>query len=44
MKKDRKDTKCKCGGVYEERSLMDDWDGVVTCTKCDKQIERWSKK
>lgn len=42
--KDRKGKKCECGGRFEERSLWDDWDGTVTCSKCAKVVKRWQRE
>ena len=31
-----------CGeGTYEQTLITDDWDGVLHCTKCNKQVPRW---
>lgn len=34
--------KCGCcgNGTYRETSLYDDWEGMVTCTKCGDRVKR----
>jgi hypothetical protein len=36
----KKCTKCN-KGKYHETSHMDDMDGVLHCTKCNHQVDRW---
>ncbi len=31
-----------CGGIFQETSIHDDWDGVLHCTKCNKEV--WSRQ
>lgn len=33
-----------CSGVYKETTLLDDRDGVLHCTKCNKEIKRYRKR
>lgn len=35
---------CTCGGIYSESSIQDDMHGLLHCSKCNKQIERWKGK
>lgn len=43
--KDMMSEKCsKCeDGTYEEAGFHDDMDGVLHCTKCNKEVKRWKK-
>ncbi len=43
---DNKGSDCKdCdGGFYEETSMQDGLDGIVSCNGCNKRIKRYSKK
>ena len=34
-----KNKKCKCGGKFQELSIYDDWDGKVTCNKCNMRVD-----
>jgi hypothetical protein len=34
-----KGKKCKCGGKFQELSIYDDWDGKVTCNKCNIRVD-----
>ena len=34
-----KGKKCKCGGKFQELSIYDDWDGKVTCNKCNTRVD-----
>lgn len=45
MKKDMKNRPCmKCSkGLYVERSVHDDWEGVLHCDKCGHKINRYPK-
>ena len=30
-----------CGGKFQETSIRDDWDGVLHCTKCKMEVDRY---
>ena len=40
---DVKGKKCETcrKGIYKETSLMDDWNGTLHCSKCDKKVDRY---
>ena len=33
---------CGCGGEYAETDIHDDWHGVLHCTTCGNEVERWT--
>lgn len=41
-RKDNKWTVCECGGMLDEQSVNDDWDGTVTCNWCGTTKERYT--
>lgn len=41
--KNKKCTKPRCTGRYEERSIHDDIDGTLHCSKCGHTIARYTK-
>jgi len=30
-----------CRGKYKETSIHDDWDGVLHCDKCGREVKRY---
>jgi len=42
MPVDMKNKRCACGGHFAETCIYDDWEGPLHCTKCGKEVRRWS--